>query len=243
MTQEAGKESDILEKYETLYNWCLVNQIKPNKIINEDSFMLDEISYTEFKKYLDSGDYQENTYPQKPEKYLELRMYGLVPYNLSPIQQGIQFNHANDVYSVEWGTNNQQYDWFRTEWMTNMLYNGGTSNEGHYVRHGFKNEWYVGSMQQHLADLTTNGIRVSTFNEPDLNSMLTAIVFLVDERCFDKKLYEDFTFDKPLSEDATSTEVATWFKEKDEAYSKWLNFIGGEKNAFLREFLRGKKLA
>ena len=25
---------------------------------------------------------------------LELRMYGLVPYNISPIQQGIQFGHA-----------------------------------------------------------------------------------------------------------------------------------------------------
>ena len=25
---------------------------------------------------------------------LELRMYGLVPYNLSPIQQSIQFGHA-----------------------------------------------------------------------------------------------------------------------------------------------------
>ena len=27
-------------------------------------------------------------------KKLELRMYGLVPYNISPIQQGIQFGHA-----------------------------------------------------------------------------------------------------------------------------------------------------
>lgn len=25
---------------------------------------------------------------------MEYRMYGLVPYNLSPIQQGIQFGHA-----------------------------------------------------------------------------------------------------------------------------------------------------
>lgn len=25
---------------------------------------------------------------------LEKRMYGLVPYNLSPIQQGIQFGHG-----------------------------------------------------------------------------------------------------------------------------------------------------
>ena len=30
---------------------------------------------------------------------LELRMYGLVPYNISPIQQGIQFGHAVVEYS------------------------------------------------------------------------------------------------------------------------------------------------
>ena len=31
---------------------------------------------------------------------LELRMYGLVPYNISPIQQGIQFGHAKDEYTL-----------------------------------------------------------------------------------------------------------------------------------------------
>ena len=30
---------------------------------------------------------------------LELRMYGFVPYNLSPIQQGIQYGHAVVEYS------------------------------------------------------------------------------------------------------------------------------------------------
>jgi len=240
MTQEDG--NDILEKYQTPYNWCLVNNIRPNKTQDEDWFMLEEINYTEFKGFLSTGNFKENTPPQKPEKYLELRMYGLVPYNLSPIQQGIQFNHANDEYRLIY-RDDEDYLNFLLQWKTNILLNGGTSNEGHLVTHGFKQEMYVGSMQQHLADLKQNNVRVSTFNEPDLNSMLTAIVFLVDERCFDKKLYEDFTFDKPLSEDATPTEVATWFKEKDEAYSKWLDFIGGEKNAFLREFLRGKKLA
>jgi len=28
------------------------------------------------------------------EERLELRMYGIVPYNISPIQQAIQFGHA-----------------------------------------------------------------------------------------------------------------------------------------------------
>ena len=30
---------------------------------------------------------------------LELRMYGLVPYNISPIQQAIQYGHAVQEYN------------------------------------------------------------------------------------------------------------------------------------------------
>ena len=36
---------------------------------------------------------------------LELRMYGIVPYNISPIQQAIQFAHA----VVEYGQNVKSY--------------------------------------------------------------------------------------------------------------------------------------
>jgi hypothetical protein len=39
--------------------------------------------------------------PRKTEMYLEYRMYGLVPYNLSPIQQGIQFGHGVIEYSLD----------------------------------------------------------------------------------------------------------------------------------------------
>ena len=35
------------------------------------------------------------------ENNLEYRMYGLVPYNLSPIQQGIQFGHGVVEYMME----------------------------------------------------------------------------------------------------------------------------------------------
>tara|TARA_R110000796_G_scaffold27712_6_gene76220 strand:+ start:1770 stop:2492 length:723 start_codon:yes stop_codon:yes gene_type:complete len=240
MTQEGG--NDILEeKKETLYNWCLVNKIKPSTIIDEDTFMLNEITHSEFLKFLETREYKKDTLPQKPEKFLELRMYGLVPYNISPIQQGIQFNHANDVYSLEWGTNNEKYDWFRTEWLTNIVLNGGTSNEGHLVKKGFKYEWYIGTMQQHLVDLKVNNIKVSTFNEPDLNSMLTAIVFLVDERVFNKKLYPDY---KQLPfEGETDQELAEWSIENIKRRSKWVSFIGGPPNEFLRDFLSDKKLA
>jgi len=232
-----------MEQYHTLYEWCLLNNIRPleSGSANEDDFMLEEISLAEFKDYLKDGNYKENSTPRKPEKYLELRMYGLVPYNLSPIQQGIQFNHANDHYSLEWGTNNELYDIFRREWKTNILLNGGTSNEGHLVKQGFKETMYVGTMQQHLADLKANNIKVSAFYEPDLNSMLSAITFLVDERVFNKKLYPNFEPSPYLGE--TPDEMVVWSSNNARQYDSWVTKIGGSKNEFLRGFLSDKRLA
>jgi len=242
------------DKNATLYEWCLVNNIRPNDAYVEsstDAFMLNPITYDEFKRYFDKGNYKENSTPRKPDKYLELRMYGLVPYNLSPIQQGIQFNHANDQYSIDAKPYNKIYDRFRKEWKTNILLNGGTSNEGHMVRQGFRETMYVGSMQQHLADLKANNIKVSTFYEPDLNSMLTAIVFLVDERVFNKELYPDFSPpldplldpQNHLSDEAKNEALIKWSAENEKQYAEWVNKIGGPKNEFLRDFLRGKRLA
>ena len=246
MTQE------IFNKKNTLYGWCLANNIRildmPES--KQDSYMLDEIDSDEFVNIIDGYKIKDNATPIKPDKFLELRMYGLVPYNLSEIQKGIQFNHANDAYSLEWGKDNQQYDWFRTEWKTNILLNGGTSNEGHNIRHGFNNIWYVGSMQNHLSELKSNDIKVSTFYEPDLNSMLTSIVFLVDERVFNKTLYPNFKpHKKPdftLYVDKVNEyldDMAIWEKRNTISYNEWLNFIGGPKNEFLRRFLENKKLA
>lgn len=229
-----------MEKLHTLYEWCLLNSIRPNHISDEDNFMLEEISLDEFKSFLDDRDYKRDSTPRKPEKFLEMRMYGLVPYNLSPIQQGIQYDHAKDVYNIEYG-DNELYNIFLREWKTTVILNGGTSNEGHIVRQGFKNEMYIGTMQQHLADLTANGVRVSRFYEPDLNSMLTALVFLVDERVFNKKLYPDYRPTPFVGE--TNEELVEWSINDIKQKNHWVSKIGGPKNEFLRDFLIGKKLA
>ena len=44
-------------------------------------------------------------------KQLEYRMYGLVPYNLSPIQQGIQFGHAVVEYMLSFGDLPSTQEW------------------------------------------------------------------------------------------------------------------------------------
>ena len=72
----------------------------------------------------------------------ELRMYGLVPYNISPIQQAIQFGHAVVEYgqkmqSYKHGTLSrvdhykslsQNYDCWADNWKTFIILNGGTTN-------------------------------------------------------------------------------------------------------------------
>jgi hypothetical protein len=224
----------------TLYEWCFLNKIRPLKAILADSFMLDKITLEEFKQIRGSIKFKENSMPRKPANFLEFRMYGFVPYNISDIQKGIQFNHANDNYSLEY-EHSQAYRNFRIEWKTNIILNGGTSNEGTMVRQGFKDTMYYGTMQAHLNELRTNGINVSTFYEPDLNSMLSAMCFLVDERVFNKELYPDFV---GFEIDAANIPHFTDLNAKLERERKnWIEKIGGPKNVFLRSFLAGKRLA
>lgn len=157
---------------------------------------------------------------------LEYRMYGMVPYNLSPIQQGIQFGHA----VVEYGLHNYTDDDYQ-EWANNhktfIILNGGTTNLGY--QHSGK-----GTLNQHYDKLLIEGIKVATFYEPDLGDQLTAICFLVDERVWDREKYPDFEPD--------------WSKNGETQYDDWkaqFNTNEAEANQiiWLRDFLRGFKLA
>lgn len=126
----------------------------------------------------------------KKQNELEYRMYGLVPYNISEIQKGIQFGHAlqefnNDIINESLIKVKEAFDKWRCFDKTFIILNGGTTNKNK------ESDWY-GTMNQHKDTLTENGILNSWFYEPDLGEQLTAIVFLVDERVFDKETYPDF---------------------------------------------------
>ena len=200
------------------------------------------------------------------ENKLELRMYGLVPYNISPIQQAIQFGHAVVEYGQKMkylGEHNQslntQYNDWADNWKTFIILNGGTSNHS-INRYHSTDEPFVGSMESNLITLEQNNIEVATFYEPDLNDMLSAIVFVVDERVFNRKKYPDFgdwvieNFGDLLMTDDTKTSYETrktlinklresTNKEDQKVYQSWVKFIGGEKNVFLIDFLRNFRLA
>ena len=72
------------------------------------------------------------------ENKLEYRMYGLVPYNISPIQQGIQFGHAVVEYMLNFPVDLRVYKdtkkWAEED-KTFIILNGGTYylQFSHYV--------------------------------------------------------------------------------------------------------------
>jgi len=109
------------------------------------------------------------------EKNIELRLYGFVPYNVSAIQAGIQFGHSLVEYSLNY-FNDEDYQNWAKNWKTVIILNGGTSE----------------TMKLHLESLKNAGIKHASFNEPDLNDMLTGITFLVNEKVFNREKYPDF---------------------------------------------------
>lgn len=194
------------------------------------------------------------------ENKLELRMYGIVPYNISPIQQGIQFGHAVVEYGqiIKEGKKQQEiiYNDWANNWKTFIILNGGTSNHS-INRYHQTDEPFVGSMESNLVLLEQNNVDIATFYEPDLNDMLSAIVFIVDERVFNRKKYPDFGDwvidnygDLLITDDPYETRKSiinklkeSTNKEDQKVYKNWVNFVGGEKNVFLIDFLRNFRLA
>lgn len=229
----------------TGYDWCLDANIRvlDLKEFEEDLYYSKGVDKDFFIEWLKTKEVKSNSTPRKTDKHLEYRMYGLVPYNISSIQSGIQYGHA----VVEYGQNvrgagksEEIYNKWATKDKTFIILNGGTTNEDE------SSKWY-GTLQQHRDKLRENKILFSEFIEPDLNNTLTSVVFLVDERVFLKDVYSDFVPEKLpyLGRGKKHSEkVVNELENKNkENYKKWEDKIGGPKNAFLRDFLKDFKLA
>jgi hypothetical protein len=156
-------------------------------------------------------------------KNLEKRLYGFVNYQLTGIQKGIQFGHAAVKLGREISKSDDEElkeiwnDWV-DNWQTFIILDGGTTND---------NTLYPGTINQYYDKFIEAGIPCQRFREPDLGNQVTAFVFLADERVFNRKKYPDFE--------------KKWYNLP--FYNNWVKSIGGEKNLFLRNFLRDKKLA
>ena len=227
----------------TGYDWSLEANIRVLNIgeyeTYEGEYFLGKLTAKEFYERLAKCKVKPNSQPRKTEKYLEYRMYGLVPYNISPIQQGIQFGHAvvdygrtvRDIKPFE-----AQYNKWADKDKTFIILNGGTTNN---------NPERLGSLNNHLYTLQFNGIKVQPFHEPDLGDQLSAICFLVDERVFNRTLYPDFVPETlPWSRKKPSEKQLSELEAKNKKnYEHWVEKIGGEQNAFLRDYLKPLRLA
>lgn len=192
---------------------------------------------------------------------LEFRMYGFVPYNISEIQKGIQFGHAVVEYGRYWVDTPEYVKWSAVD-KTFIILNGGTTNAAIDTETGLPK----GTLNQMFSDFTTRGILVAGFIEPDLNEALSAFVFLVDERVYDREKYPDiipmwqikkFIKQGQLSENtlAILNGEAQDQDEFNEDFAEWVkqfecgdlddpeNFNELNQILFLRSFLPKHKLA
>lgn len=162
------------------------------------------------------------------------RMYGFVPYNISPIQQGIQFGHGVVEYGILYGDTPEYKKWSKVD-KTFIILNGGTTNYGRE-----NNYEYIGSLNQIMESLRDFGVRFASFNEPDLGDQLTAVVFLVDDRVWDNERFPDYS-GAMYANGRTSTPDTL-------EYSSWLMTISNDREEAkdlinLRNFLRKYRLA
>jgi hypothetical protein len=159
------------------------------------------------------------------------RMYGLVPYNISPIQQGIQFGHAVVEYGLEFGTTPEYQKWANED-KTFIILDGGTTN----TRYD-ENDNHIGSLNNHRQLLSDEGVQFRSFFEPDLGDQLTAVVFLVDDRVFNKKIWPDYNGTFYVDGTPEATEYWNWIMKFDESEQEARRIV------FLREFLKNFRLA
>lgn len=234
----------------TGYQWCLDSNIRildlsmydlqtENAIgLFENDYFKVVVTKNEFLEAITYCTIKDNSTPRKTEKYLEYKMYGFVPYNISDKQKGIQFGHTVVRYCRELGSSEAFEKWADVD-QTFIILNGGTTNENPESK-------FYGTLQQNR-DSLIGKVPFAEFKEPDLNQTLAGVVFLVDERVYDKEIYPDFV-PTPLPKKKWFKgdlfgETAKIEKQNEENYAKWLEKIGGEDNAFLRNFLKDFRLA
>ena len=149
---------------------------------------------------------------------LEYRMYTLVLYNISPIQQGIQTAHSIIEYSNIFGDTIEYQKWSQVD-KTIIILNGGSSIK----------------LKENIDYLINNQlIDLSFFKEPDLFNGITSVSFLVDERIWNREKYPDRL---PLEETQHSLLLRIFNQES------FIESIGGEKNHQIKLFLEKFRLA
>jgi len=190
---------------------------------------------------------------------LEMRMYFFVNYQFMGMQKGIQAGHSLGEFLLSFGRYNPDHIiWkFLENHKTFIVLNGGTTNDNP-DKLGTLNE-IESYLLEYNKDSENEPIDYSTFREPDIQDALTAICFVCDERVWNYEDYPEFvnyvidaeTYLKEKSEiPMIELKIRNLSREEDltihypDHYEKWeKEVMGGYNNVFLRELIKGKKLA
>lgn len=168
------------------------------------------------------------TQQEKPTR--RYRMYGLVPYNISPIQQAIQFGHAVVEYANEYFHDHDYQSWSHDDKTFIILY-GGTTNT---LIERF------GTLNNYKLELEMKSIKTAHFHEPDLGDQLTAVVFLVDDRVWDRETYPDYA-GSFISDLNGTRPMENEFNQWKKMFSD--NHEEADRIVWMRDFLRNFRLA
>ena len=226
-----------------------INEIRKKVIARwkrADNFMLNSDDF--------NGNWLKNTnmIEDVTMEVLEKRMYFFTIYQLTGIQKGIQCGHCVEEYISKYGSDPEYQDYFKN-WKTWYVYNGGTTNDDEESK-------FYGSINDIVDQLEVNDIKYAVFREPDLNNSITAVCFLCDERVWNYEKYPDFTLSQPFDgglitfTDGVITNAgccsSTFYynlntdKNPDgQTREAWIEYMGGEKNLFLRELIKGRRFA
>ena len=161
---------------------------------------------------------------------LELRMYFLVPYNISEIQKGIQAGHAALDYAFRFGKTKLFIDFIKHH-KTWIILNGGVTRKDHRVTHK------AGEMNTAENVLRNLQIPYGSFIEPDLNNALTTLCFICDERVFDSYKYPDYEMY------CRNVSIGNRIDFNVDIYKNWSLMMGGDTNIVLRDLIKDKRLA
>lgn len=163
---------------------------------------------------------------------MKFRMYGWTPYNISPIQCGIQFGHAVVEYQLKYGRKREYLDWAKND-KTFIILNGGITTQK-----------VCSGMLDIVERLKLYKIKHAIFHEPDLNDALTGICLIVDERVYDRIKYPTLIIEgQDIEKIKPEDRVKNFSKKGLSEYKKFLKNIGGQQNEFLRYYLPKFKLA
>ncbi len=155
------------------------------------------------------------------EDGLEQRMYCLTLYNISPIQQGIQSQHAITEYAQSFFNTLQYQRWAQVD-KTTIILNGGSSIK----------------LKESLDYLINNQlVDLAFFKEPDLFGGITAFCFLADERIWNREKYPDYRASLAAHNELTQRGSITLALGHLFDQEKFVESIGGEKNHQLKLFL------